>query len=147
MYLQKFFFLPKPGGSGHESAPRQVVCIRGDLSVEDLPAMYRGKPLSEPQRQLDCTQICPQHLRGECIPTKAAPDQNQAALASTQGSAAADLAERLLLSSAHSFLHCLPTTESRESGWTLSPLAFPHTSAAKREMCWARTAGGGGRGP
>lgn len=150
LYLQRFFFLPQ-WGAGHESAPRQVVCIRGGLSVEDLPAMFRGRPLPEPQRQQDCTQNCHQHLTGLCTPTKAAPaDQNQAAqaaLASTQGTAAAALAERLLLSSTHSFLHCLPTTESRERGWTFSPLAFPHTSTAKREMFWARTAGGGGRGP
>lgn len=150
LYLQMFFFLPKPEGAGHESAPRQVVCIRCGLSVEDLPAMHRGRPLPGPRRQEDCTQTCHQHLRGEYTPTKAAPDQNQAAQAapaSTQGAAAAVLAERFLLSSTHSFLHCLPTTESRERGWTLSPLAFPHTSAAKRGMCWARTAGGGGRGP
>lgn len=120
LYLQGFFFLPKPGGAGHELAPRQVVCIRDGLSVEDQPTMYRGRPLPEPKRQLDCTKTCCQHLRGEFTPTKAAPKQNQAAqaaaLASTQGTTAAvTLAERLLLSSSQSFLHHLPTT-GREQG-------------------------------
>lgn len=125
-------------------SPRHVACIRGGHSVEDLPATCRGRPVPEPQRQLDGTQTCHQH------PTKAAPDQNQDAQAKldhTQGRLAAALAERLLLSSTHSFLTHLPTTEGRGRGWTLSPLAFPHTSTAKREMCWAKRAGGGGKGP
>lgn len=51
--LQRFFFLHKPAGAGHGAAPRQVVWIRGGLSVEDLPTMLTRRPQPEPQRDLD----------------------------------------------------------------------------------------------
>lgn len=138
LYLQRFYFLLKPGGAAHESAPRQAFCIRAGLSVEDLPTMYRGRPLPKLQRQLDCTQTCLQHLRGEFTPTKAAPDQNQAAKAapaSTQGTAAAALAERLLLSSTHSFLHHLPPRERAGRGDGHFPLWPSPTPPQPRGKC------------
>lgn len=51
-------------------SPQAGCLYRGGLSVEDT-TIYRGRPLPEPQGQLDSTQTCCQHLRGDFTPTKA----------------------------------------------------------------------------
>lgn len=58
MYLQRFFFLPKPAGAGHGATSRQVVWIGGGLSVKNPPTTLTGRPQPEPQRDLD-TYITP----------------------------------------------------------------------------------------
>lgn len=52
-------------------SPQAGCLYRGGLSVKDRPTIYRGRPLPEPQGQLDSTQTCCQHLRGDFTPTKA----------------------------------------------------------------------------
>lgn len=82
-------------------------------------------------------------------PLKLAPDQNhaaQAVLTSTQGTAAAALAERLLLSSTHSFLHHLPTTEQGEAMDTF-PSGLPPHLRSQEGNALGKDSWRGGEGP
>lgn len=134
LYLQRWIkdplFLPKLARTGHGAARRQVVWIGGGISVEDLPTMLTGRPQPEPQRDLD-TYILPN-------PAVSTPEPNSPPICwpSSKPGCSACAGQHLgnstsisgwrTPSSTYSFLHRLPTTESRERGGkSLPPRPLP----------------------
>lgn len=121
----------------------QAGCLDWRWSFHREPAHHAHKETStraaEGLRHLNCTQTCRQHPGAKFTPTKAGRDRNQAGqpvllarLGDAWGTALVSLAAGLLLSSTHSFLLHLSTTERGKRGWTHHPPQLPHTPPQPR---------------